>query len=176
MGYFVGAYWGARDEPKEVCAKRIASFLAYLGQLDVGITDWFQKQRSKSSLPERIQLNSDCIAGCMRENRRDISGDKIPELGFSFGAWTGPRAKIGAEIGITCGAFSVYVKNHAVLSFDEGAKISNDSLRRILQAMVSSFDPEHAIVTSTDDILDIGVAPVWEAPSIFRYDANGCGQ
>ena len=43
MNYFVGIYWGEREEPVEDCADRLARFMSALADADESLAQWFKK-------------------------------------------------------------------------------------------------------------------------------------
>jgi len=168
MNYFIGAYWGAREESRRECAVRVAVFLGILAKENIGLSQWYKKSRSlKTSL---VPIPND-VAGLellLKTNRRDIGGEVIAELGFSFSVWTGPDAKAVGSLGGTCGAYNPVISNAVVVSFEPSSSLTMEFLQEILRAAVSAFDPEDAVVNSSERLSKYSM-PVTEAPAIYRY-------
>ncbi|HEX7657837.1 MAG TPA: Imm52 family immunity protein [Pseudonocardiaceae bacterium] len=104
--FYVGAYWGPRDERVEDCARRLAQFLAVLGEIDPLLGSWFQTAGSRSAA---LKMPVDPSADALRElllagqNRRDFDDRSvITELGYSVGIWNGQVGEVG--LNVTCGA------------------------------------------------------------------------
>lgn len=105
MAYFVGAYWGQREESRQACAVRISAFLCELTQLDVALSLWFKMLNSRKEPLVALPNDPDGLEPLLRVNKTDI-GDKIfTELGFSFSAWTGREADMGASLSVKCGGY-----------------------------------------------------------------------
>lgn len=169
MAYFVGAYWGQRGESREVCAERMSVFLRELAKLDPALSLWFKKAGSLKKAVEPLSNTSEGLLPLLKANRRDIGNDSIIELGFNFSAWTGRGAEMRASLSATCGSCSPVVRNSVVVSFDQNSSPSIDILKGILSIIVSAFDPEDAVVFSTDQLSAYPSLPVWELPAALRY-------
>ncbi|WP_143074042.1 Imm52 family immunity protein [Roseateles sp. YR242] len=105
-----------------------------------------------------------------KSNRRDVGGDDIAELGFDFTAWNGRVGETAESVSITCGAYSPVIRNCAVLSFDVAAKKPTvELLERIMKAAVMAFDPDDAVVSSTDILAAHPGVMAWQAPAIPCY-------
>lgn len=106
----------------------------------------------------------------LRSNSRDADGLVIPELGFGFSAWNGASASVTADMG----AYGLGASNAVVLDIDDGDGPDNDdSYRRLLEALVETFEPEHGVVTRYDWLVQAGSKEPWEA-GLFTY-AKGTG-
>lgn len=157
---FVGAYWSARKESREAVATRLVHFLSALAIESDSLSTWFLKGRTKASARTPLELDMDAVASVLKVNRRDVDGDVMSELGFSLGIWNGGTASVAA----TVGAYSPYIRNSVVLSFiDTPADKSAKDWRRFLDAAVRDLDPDHAVVTSNEHLMQRGTANPWEA-------------
>lgn len=169
MAHFVGAYWAQRQESRQACARRMSAFLHDLAQQDAALSQWFKKATSRKAPLVAVPNDPDGLVPLLKANQRDIGGDVIAELGFNFSAWTGREADMAASLAATCGAYSPVVRNSVVLSFDPAASPTLDLLQRILKAAVTAFDPEDAVVNSTERLSAHATLPAWEAPAASRY-------
>ena len=157
---FMGAYWSERKESREQAAERLARFLEAVSREDPAMTTWYKKARSKAAANTPVGTDPASIASNFRVNRRDVDNEVIPDLGFSFSAWNGESIGLSAAIG----AFSPYVLNSVVLSCAPGSATKSPSQwRRILEAAVAAFQPEHAVVTSHELLTRVGADHPWEA-------------
>jgi hypothetical protein len=98
--FYLGLYWGARCEPVEVCAGRLASCLASLGRCSVSLGSW--STRAGDVDADADALRELLLAGV---NRRDAGASPIEELGFSVGLWNRDR-QVPIGVSVTCGSWS----------------------------------------------------------------------
>lgn len=169
MAYLVGAYWGQRRESRQACAERMSAFLHGLARQDAALSTWFKKATSRKAPLVVMPSDPDKLGLLLKTNRRDISGDTIADLGFNFAAWTGRQVSMTASLAATCGAFSPVVRNSVVVSFDPAASPPLDLLEGVLKEAVDAFDPEDAVVTSTECLSAHATIPAWEVPAMLRY-------
>ena len=169
MAYFVGAYWGPREESRQACARRLSELLHKLSEQDTALSKWFKKATSKKAALVALPHDSDGLVALLKTNQRDIGGDAIAELGFNFSAWTGREQGRAASLMATCGAYSPAVRNSVVLSFDHAASLTPDLLEGILNAVVAAFDPVDAVVSSIESLSAHAGLPAWQAPAMARY-------
>lgn len=169
MTYFVGAYWGPRKESRQASAERMSAFLHGLAKQDAALSQWFKKAASRKAPLVAVSNDPDGLVPLLKTNQRDVGGDVIAELGFNFAAWTGRDANLTASLAVTCGAFSPVVRNSVVVSFDPAASPTLDLLQGILTAAVTAFDPEDAVVNSTERLSAHVSLPAWKIPAVFRY-------
>jgi hypothetical protein len=172
MSFFVGAYWKERNESQHECAVRMAAFLEELARENIGLPQWYKKARSRKAPLVAIPKDVAGLEPLLRQNRRDIGSEVIPDLGFNFSAWAGPEDKMGVSLSATCGAYNPLITNSVVLSFSSFKEplpqSSLDFLQEILRAMVSIFDSEDAVLNSSENLSKYSL-PVTEAPAICRY-------
>ncbi|WAC71041.1 hypothetical protein OU995_15675 [Roseateles sp. SL47] len=120
----------------------MSAFLHDLAQQDAALSQWFQKATSRKAPLVAVPNDPDGLEPLLQVNQRDIGGNVIAELGFSFSAWTGREADMVASLSATCGVYSAVVRNSVVLSFDPAASPTLDLVQQILKAAVTAFDPE----------------------------------
>lgn len=169
MALFVGAYWGPRAESREACADRLSKFLRELAERDSIFSQWFKKAMSRKKASVAIPTEPIALAPHLKGNHRDIGGELISELGFSFSAWTGREANVSVSLDVACGAYSHLVGNSVLVSFDPAASPSLDLLQEIMKTAVAAFDPEEAVVNSTERLSPYAPLPAWKVPALFRY-------
>ncbi len=164
-----GAYWAARRESKQDASARIASFLSTISLHDPLFSKWFLQARTKSSsLRSQFSLESATVFEAMKSNRRDASGDSMPELGFSLGLWNGGDVAFSARVG----AYSSRVGNAVVLSFGGTSQLDDTAWMGLLKALIAAFDPDHAVVTSREYLDRLDEAPPWAAGKL-TYERGG---
>jgi hypothetical protein len=168
---FVGAYWSARKETRRDCAVRIVKFFEAIAE-QPPFARWYFKTRSRKAVLVPFEISVEAIHHQLKTNDRDIDGATIPELGFSLNVWNGSD-DAPASFAVTCGAFSKYVKNSAVLSLpprcvpiDTG---TGELLLRLLQRSVEVWDPDDAAATSSERITRAGGRSPWETNEWFVY-------
>jgi hypothetical protein len=144
----VGTYWPQRRESKEQAAKRIGRFLDAMSTANGSLFEqWFLKGRSKASANAVLSTDVSTLAAALESNRRDVGGEEIAELGFNLAIWNGESGSFEA----TVGAFSPHVSNSAVSIADGAPSLTRSDWKRVLEAAIEAFDPEHAIVTTHEN-------------------------
>ncbi len=175
MTYFIGAYWGRREESRQACAKRLADFMHGMAEQGPALSRWFKKGSSRKASLVELPRDPEGLGPLLKTNQRDIGGDAIAELGFNFAAWTGRDVGTIASIAMTCGAYSPAIRNSVVVSFDPTTEVpTSEFLQAILKAAVAAFDPEDAVASSTESLAAHATLPAWQAPAVFRYK-HGAG-
>ena len=166
---FIGAYWGPRRESRERVAERIAEFLQSLPNASGSLATWYTKGQSRASAKALIVATPDKIASRLKTNRREDNDEIMSELGFSIGAWNGGHASLHATIG----AFTPYIGNSVVLSYDESSlDLSRSECRDVLESAVRAFDPDKAVATSSEYVTRMGCGQPWEA-GMLTYTRGG---
>lgn len=165
---FVGAYWSQRKESRQQAASRIALFLGTIASKNEALSTWFLKGRSKAQGRTKLSLDADSIGRELVANRRDIGGEPMLEVGFSMGIWNGESVSFDATIG----AFSPYVQNSVVLSFDDdGDRLNETDWRGLLDSAIFAFEPEHGVVTSGQRLARAGARSAWDA-GLLTYERS----
>ena len=171
MAMFVGAYWPQRQESREQAAERIARCLNLLSSRDPALATWFMKSRKKPAAAVPLHPGPQAVASHLKVNRRDVGRDVMAELGFSLAAWNGSDVSLD----VTIGAVSPFVLNSAVLSFRGASPTSRRApgdWRDLIDAAIDAFDPEHAVVTSTDLLTRKKAPKPWHV-GWLTYDLGG---
>jgi hypothetical protein len=169
MAYLVGAYWQQRMESRQSCTLRVRQFLHELAGLDSSLSNWYKRQTSRKAASVPLPTDLEGLRPLLKPNRRDVGGDVIAELGFNFSSWTGQDGDTAASLAVTCGAYSPVVRNSVVVAFDPAAMPTSHLLEGVMKAAVSVFDPEDAVVSSTERLSAHAALPAWKVPAMFRY-------
>ncbi len=150
--YYLGAYWGAREEDSARCAARAAMFLGSLREVDDVFASWYPKARSRSSPMRPISIQAEELIKLFAAgvNRRDSDAAPIRELGFSMSMWTGGRDDQAAGFRVTCGAYNPYVSNACVLELPANRRPLVSDMIRMVEAAVEAWDPDFVNV-NTDE-------------------------
>lgn len=166
---FIAAYWGRRPEPKGRVADRLADFLQAVASSGDALATWYLKGRSRELAKTPVAPTALQLAAFLKTNRRDDNGEVMSELGFSLGLWNGGHVSLQATIG----AFSPHVQNSVVLSYDRKSfDLDRSICRAALEAAVQAFDPDKAVVTSTEYLETVGVTEPSEA-GMLTYRRGG---
>ncbi|NRD55889.1 immunity 52 family protein [Corallococcus exiguus] len=156
--FFVGAYWGARRESPEACARRAAVFLELLAACDPLLAHWYKSIRSRkgtqklSLMPPDVSVLTDLFRrGVNREGR----GPVIEELGLRVGFLNGGAASDDARLSIKCGAFDAPSPNNCILSlpFDGPTAervLTPSVLEAVMRGMVVAWEPDWIAAMSRD--------------------------
>ncbi|HEX7657836.1 MAG TPA: Imm52 family immunity protein [Pseudonocardiaceae bacterium] len=155
--FYVAAYWGPRGEPIEDCARRLAQFLAALGDVDPLLGSWFQRAGSRTAaLKKPIDVSVEGLRELLlagRSRRDDETRSVMTELGYGFGAWNGQDIEAGFNV--RCGATSTrsVTSNRVVLHLPkaEGEALRlyrRDAALAVVRATVTTWQPSSCMWAS----------------------------
>ena len=150
--FYLGAYWGARQEDSTSCARRASIFLQSLERVDELFATWYLKSRAMAKTGRLIPIDPQALADLFAAgvNRRDVDATPIRELGFTITAWAQAENKQTSSLRITCGASNPYVGNACVLEFPEYGPFDANAMIRIVEAAAEAFDPDIVNVNSDE--------------------------
>lgn len=148
--FYVGAYWLARPESKEECARRAERVFHELARCDPSLDSWYeQAYTKKEALQRRFETDLETLLKLFRKEEYDSDGD-----GISFAAWNG-RSESGTASGLSlfCGSGSVWVSNSCVFhpprkGSDHERLVTGAALRDVLRSMVVAWNPELGVACS----------------------------
>jgi hypothetical protein len=155
--YYIGAYWGARREDAEACARRLASLVRLLAPVDPLFASWFKHARSlKECLKRPLELEPSSLqkyvqSKSMRDSRRKLMED----LGFSVWLWNGAQGGNDVFLSVHCGGYSAFTGNNCVLNAPYEGPGSERVLTapfqaQALRAIATAWDPDWAVGISRD--------------------------
>ncbi|MFE8605138.1 Imm52 family immunity protein [Archangium violaceum] len=164
--YYVGAYWGPRQETALECARRAELFFHMLARCDPTFTQWYGAGRGSPRelpgwpvRPELKELESLFLKG---RNRTDVGREVIEDLGFSRIVWN--AKKEATEIHLTCGGYSPWGGPNLCLLYPprQGAVrerlLQAPVLAEVLTSMVTAWNPDYAMAGSSQmvDLVEKG--------------------
>jgi hypothetical protein len=150
--YYIGAYWGARREDAEACARRMAASVELLKPVDPLFASWFKGSKSlKQSLARPLELELSSLQKYIQRNlMRDDRRQPMEDLGFRVSLWNGHQGGNHAFLSIGCGGYWEQVSNRCVLTPpDEGpgservltTPVQVESLR----ALATAWEPDWGV-------------------------------
>lgn len=151
---YVGAYWGARPEPLDECARRTTAFLSRLRGLDVALERWFDKGLSRHSAERHelvLELASVSAILAAGRNRTDFGDCVVPELGYTLDVWNGSDDSV--SVSISCGMYpsAPNIPNAVVVhpSAAVAARLAGSpAARAIIESLVAVWSPAWATWSS----------------------------
>jgi len=157
--FYAGAYWDARKESSIECADRLLACLSALAEIDQSLSTWYKKGSSRAAASReavdsssREALAELLVAG---QNRRDVGGAVIRELGFNAALWN--RADEPASFRVTCGSYidNPAIKNVFLLQLPEFSGHleslgSRSSAIATVKAFVDAWKPDWVTWASRD--------------------------
>ncbi|WPB75571.1 Imm52 family immunity protein [Archangium violaceum] len=163
--YYVGAYWGPRQETALECARRFELLLHMLARCDPSFGQWYRAGRGFPRelpgwpvRPEMKELESLLLKG---KHRTDAGRKVIEEMGFSQMVWNAKKEAL--MIHFSCGGYSWGGPNSCVLSpIGKSAVwerlVRSPVLTEVLTSMASAWDPDFAMASSSDmvDLMEKG--------------------
>jgi immunity protein 52 of polymorphic toxin system len=154
--YYIGTYWGARQEDAAACAQRLLTLVRLLEPLDPLFARWFQGAKSlKKSLERPLELDLPLLQQYIqRKILRDSRRKPMDEAGFSFGLWNGEQGGNDAWLDIYCGEYSKWVGNSCLLKAPyEGPgseRVLTASFQaQALRALATAWDPDWGVGISS---------------------------
>lgn len=156
--YYIGVYWGNREEDVRTCAVRASAMFHHLAGCDPIFQRWFTLGRSqKEALKHEVQTDPVTLQGLLVKgrNRTDFGHQVIPELGYSFYAWNGCKDDVDAvNINFTCGCYAQRIVNHCLIRLPSGENskariIQIPVLVDVLKGMVTNWEADWGVVTSS---------------------------
>ena len=156
--YYVGAYWGPRQEAALECARRAELFFHMMARCDATFAQWYRGGRGASR-----HLPGHPVHPIAREweqlflrgrNRKDLDKTVIENLGFSAHVWNAKRDRTRIEL--HCGEYSPSGPGNVCLIEPpaEGplrARLLNASvLAEILTSVATTWDPDFAMASSNE--------------------------
>jgi hypothetical protein len=161
--YYIGAYWGPRQEDAEACAQRVAHMVRLLAPVDPLFGRWFKCVKSlKESL--KRPLDSD-IEGLRKYIQSRVMRDSVrvpmPDLGFSVNLWNGGSGDDDVWLNFLCGGYTENVSNACVLRTPYKGRAAEHVLTtafqtEALRAIATAWDPDSgmAISNAHQDIIE----------------------
>jgi hypothetical protein len=148
--YYVGAYWLARQETAEDCARRAEAFFRLLTPCDPSLTYWFAKGWTlDAARKNRFEPKMEEFLGVFHQQKT-----QGPKGGFSLEVWNGEMDESASSISLHCADTSKWVSNVCLVDLpDKGVAAERllqvSVLTRILRGVVVIWEPEWAVVTSS---------------------------
>ncbi|MEJ1962984.1 MAG: Imm52 family immunity protein [Gammaproteobacteria bacterium] len=136
--------WDPRRESVEHCADKVLSYYRDLGQVSTYFRNWRLTTKSKPSVDvgNAATMRGLLLSG---QNRRDIGGESIPELGYAVTLWNGERA-LTVQSRVQCGLFSSVggLKNQCslVLSYPLARQLGAAVLLDAFKCMIGTWNPD----------------------------------
>jgi hypothetical protein len=145
---YIGAYWGARKETAQGCARRAIDFLKGLGAINPIFDAWFrppgtEEYRVELTLPTMTELFSDGA-----HYTRD--GAPLADIGFTIYLLWGPGEYAG-YVSTTCGGYAVNMANTSVVTVPTDHPAAEEIMDasvmvRLLSEAVEHWSPDWATV------------------------------
>ena len=153
--FYLGAYWGSRQESVEQCGHRLASCLGRLSEIDEAFESWFRRGVRKTAAKTPVELDVESLSGLLAQgvNRRDVGGDVIEELGYSVGLWNRARPAVGFSATVGAHPSFMGVLNSVVFDFPrpeaEALRLYEPRVAgAVIDAVVESWEPNWATWTT----------------------------
>jgi hypothetical protein len=154
--FYLGAYWGPRQESIGQCADRLQACLERLRDCDEVFSQWYEKGKSRKDAlkkPMDFQAKASLVrildAG---RHRRDLDRSVMDDLGFHVGLWNGGSDSRSASISVSCGSYcdNPNLRNAVVINLPEdfGGLADKDRCVQVLKCVAETWEPDWAGVIS----------------------------
>lgn len=145
---YLGAYWGARRETAESCAKRSVEFLTRLGEIHPAFETWYYPPGNPRS---RVELTLPIISSLFQAGAHFADdGTLLADIGFTIYLLWGPGEYAG-HVSITCGGYCSVMANSCVVTVPVDHVAAREiteplAMTRLLTAAVDYWSPDWATV------------------------------
>ena len=153
--FYVGAYWGARPESSHRCAERFARCAARLGDIDEVLGSWYRQGANRAAAKMPVDLDPEPLSRLLSQgqNRRDVGGEVIQELGFSFALWNGAIPAVGMSGTVGAHPATPGVLNSFVLDLPPPSPAARRlyeprAAEAVFDAVIEAWEPDWATWTS----------------------------
>jgi len=153
--YYLGMYWGPRQESAEVCAQRTAHMVRLLEPLDPLFARWFKCVRSlKESLKRPLDVELGALGQYIQSRvMRDSARRPMADLGFSVHLWNGESGGDDVWLDVCCGGYFEQVPNSCVLRTPYKGPVGERVLttafqKQVLRAIATAWDPDWGVAMS----------------------------
>ena len=78
--FYLGAYWGSRQESSLQCGQRLANCIARLSEIDEALGSWFRRGASKAAAKTPVDLDAESLGRLLAHPNHRISpafGDSL---------------------------------------------------------------------------------------------------
>ncbi len=158
--YYIRAYWGARKESAEECARNLRSFLRCPALSDIGYNHWYGVGNSrKEALQREITFDIPALEQFLLSGRNytDFGHKVMEELGFLVSLWsTIDTSDDDIGIMLQCGCYAqIPGVNSCVIDLPSIGRTAERLLRisvlqTIIECIVSAWSPDWAVVSSRE--------------------------
>jgi hypothetical protein len=156
------AYWRPRKASINECALHVAKCLHRIATCDEAFSQtWLECGNSlNEAITNKVDPTLESLQTLLAKGRSRRDSDKsiIEELGFSLGRlWNGWNKEAAVHISFTCGAYPdpkvLPFANNCLIELPYGGPVAErilqvDKLRCVMAAVVASWDPDVAAVSS----------------------------
>jgi hypothetical protein len=156
--YYAGAYWPARRESAEDCARRALVFFNTLSRSDDFFARWFIRPKSRQHAPKPLELSISTLQELFAQGRtRNDEGGIIDDLGYRIfsdnGMRPGKHQGDHCSLNIQCGCYAEPISNVCLLRLPSSGPyrehvLTGPVLTSVLRAMALAWEPDWAVATS----------------------------
>lgn len=170
--FLIGAYWGPRAAQAADCAEKLTDWAAFLAASGLpGVEAWLLRRPrgTEAFTAGRLVAPPEKL---LRPMKHEISGEVLPEFGFSLGMYSARGGSLASEMSAQLGSTVPGVSNSMVLTLRTASEPAREVLVGLLDKAVSLFAPEHAVVLDWERPDPQDARPVWQRPSLAAYSAT----
>lgn len=164
-GLYVAGFWGPRPDDPTTAARRLKQLFKKLAAFDPMLATWYFGTLSKTAPRVPLPTSEEGLVELIREQtswtRKGVSPQIAKRLGAIVGAWAGDY-DVSASLIVSMGSTNERVGNSAVLNLPAALNHrfnDSESSRPLLDAIVSTWDPDRAVLRPRDAITEDVLAP-----------------
>jgi hypothetical protein len=156
--YYVGAYWGPRQESALECAQRAELLFHMLARCDPSFSQWYRAgrgfPRELPGHPVRSELKEWEKLLLKSRLRTSLSKQFVEDMGFRQHVWNGKKEY--TDVSFYCGRYSPWGGPNSCLLVPTREQPLRERLLRgpvqteVLTSMVTAWDPDFAIASSSE--------------------------
>ncbi|MFT3949962.1 MAG: hypothetical protein QM763_23555 [Agriterribacter sp.] len=157
--YFLGMYWGVRQENLEVCSTKLYNTFYFLKEFDVSFKEWYKTNKPRKGqivgpIASDLQsLKSLLIKG---QNLNDLGGI-LEDLGYLVHVKSCKDYSKAHILSISCGSYFKQVSNSVTLNIGGNENYKNlmnvEVLKKLFFGLADIWHPKSGRIKCNEDEL-----------------------
>lgn len=180
--FYVGGYWGPRQESVTDCARRLSNFMTMLAGIHPSLASWYEKGMSRqAALAHRVDPSIETVRNLLlagHARRDDDDRTVMADLGFSVALWNGRAPEVAMRT--RCGSWAAVpglTSNIVVVDLPEAegdglALYHRATALGLVHAVVTAWQPSWCTWTSRELLRAQAVQPGEGVVGWSTYVAN----
>lgn len=157
--YYIGVYWGTRNESTKECAVKVKATFDFLSSIDESFRTWYKTSRPrKGEILQPIDISIKSIQTLLLngQNHNDL-GELLEELGYLIYLKSEKTYSKAHVLSITCGCYLDTIPNNVILNIGNNEAhehlTSTETLEKIYKSLVNIWHPDKGVIKCNNEDL-----------------------